>query len=81
MPHLCHAEGCKTAVPPKLLMCSRHWKMVPGKLQQGVWATYRRGQEAGAAPVTSEYLAAADAAIKAVAGKEAVLRRARADLR
>jgi hypothetical protein len=44
--------------------------MVPAPLQAGVWATYRPGQEVDKKP-TRAYLDAADAAIAAVAAKEA----------
>jgi hypothetical protein len=69
MAHTCHAEGCSTKVPPKLLMCARHWRLVPKDLQSRVWATYRPGQEVDKRP-TAEYLAAAQAAIDAVAELE-----------
>lgn len=46
-------------------MCSRHWRMVPKKLQREVWRTYRPGQEITKTP-SAEYLKAADAAVKAV---------------
>lgn len=72
MPHLCHALGCQVAVPPKLLMCRRHWFMVPRELQRGVWAEYRPGQEVDKNP-TSEYLLAAHRAVLAVAVKEGKL--------
>jgi hypothetical protein len=29
---------------PEMLMCPRHWNMVPFDLQQEVWRTYRHGQ-------------------------------------
>lgn len=67
--HTCHARGCRTRVPPKLLMCARHWRQVPRPLQRAVWSTYRPGQEIDKRP-TVEYLAAADAAIEAVFAKE-----------
>ncbi len=67
--HLCHAKGCHARVEPRLLMCPRHWRMVPAKLQADVWRTYRAGQEIDKSP-TREYLAAARAAIEAVAAKE-----------
>lgn len=67
--HLCHALGCKAAVPPKLLMCARHWRMVPRMIQAGVWKHYRPGQERDKRP-TPEYLEAASAAIRAVAHRE-----------
>lgn len=70
MSHTCHAEGCSKVVPPKLLMCLRHWRMVPRDLQQAVWALYRPGQEIDKRP-TMEYLEVMQEAIDAVAAKEA----------
>lgn len=69
MKHHCHARGCPVEVPPKMLMCKRHWFMVPPALRQAVWDTYSPGQEIRRDP-TEAYLAAADAAIEAVAIKE-----------
>lgn len=69
--HLCHARGCDTAVPPKLLMCGRHWRLVPKALQRAVYAAYVPGQERSKDP-TPEYLDAAMAAVEAVAEAEAV---------
>lgn len=63
--HKCHAEGCLVSVPPKLLMCARHWRMVPQGLKLAVWRHYRPGQEIDKNP-TEEYLAAARAAIESV---------------
>lgn len=68
--HHCHAKGCEVKVPPKLLMCPRHWRMVPRALQAQVWKHYRPGQEVDKQP-TAGYLAAARAAIDAVVTKEA----------
>lgn len=67
--HTCHARRCKVAVPPKMLMCRRHWAMVPRALQRDVWARYVPGQERRKDP-SREYLNAAQAAIAAVAAKE-----------
>jgi hypothetical protein len=53
------------AVPPKMLMCLRHWRMVPRELQQRVWATYVSGQEVRKDP-TKEYMEAQRAAVQAV---------------
>lgn len=66
--HRCHARSCTVVVPPSMLMCLKHWRMVPYKLQQNVWKTYRPGQEKTKDP-SEAYLDAADAAIKAVAVK------------
>lgn len=45
MPHLCHAFLCKRTIPPRLLMCARHWRMVSPELQKQVWRFYVPGQE------------------------------------
>lgn len=68
--HTCHAKGCNVKVDPSKLMCRRHWKLVPEPLRTAVWATYRRGQEIDKRP-SPQYLAAAQAAIDAVAEREA----------
>lgn len=68
-PHTCHARGCSARVPPELLMCGRHWRMVPRDLQRAVWRHYRKGQ-CDDKEVTRAWLAAADAAIEAVAEQE-----------
>lgn len=65
----CHATGCARLVPPRLLMCGRHWKMVPRPLQQRVWFAYVEGQELRRDP-TDAYLEAVRAAVEAVAAKE-----------
>lgn len=64
--HFCHARGCGREVPPKLLMCPQHWRMVPFRLQKAVYATYRPGQEVTKMP-SAAYLLAAREAIEAVA--------------
>jgi hypothetical protein len=69
--HVCHAEGCNTPVPPKMLMCLKHWRMVPRDLQRRVWAAYVPGQEVSKNP-TDEYMEVQRAAVRAVAIKESV---------
>ena len=69
--HTCHARGCSTPVPPKMLMCLPHWRMVPTELQREVYRTYQPGQEHGRFTPTEAWHRAADAAIQAVADKEA----------
>jgi hypothetical protein len=54
-------------------MCLKHWRMVPKDRQRDVWRHYRRGQCDDKQP-SREYLAAANAAIRAV--EEKLLRRA-----
>lgn len=67
--HQCHAEGCTVPVPPRMLMCFRHWSMVPASIKRSVYATYRRGQEVDKRP-SVEYLVNMDAAIAEVAAAE-----------
>ena len=40
MTHWCRARGCSTQVPPKMLMCKRHWFKVPKPIRDAIWATY-----------------------------------------
>jgi len=69
MEHLCHAADCAIQVPPKMLMCRRHWFMVPKPIRDAIWSTYRPGQETDKNP-SEAYLVNMRAAIKAVADKE-----------
>lgn len=69
MSHHCHAHNCETNVPPRMLMCRRHWGMVPRSIQKKVWDHYRPGQEVDKRP-SPEYLDVADEAVRAVAKKE-----------
>lgn len=68
-PHTCHAKGCETEVPPKMLMCRPHWFSVPAELRRRVWKAYRPGQEEDKDP-SPAYLAVMHEAIDAVARKE-----------
>jgi hypothetical protein len=63
--HYCHARRCQVVVEPRLLMCPRHWRMVPRPLQAAVWQHYRAGQERDKLP-SDAYRAAALAAVAAV---------------
>jgi hypothetical protein len=76
MTHTCHAYQCRVAVKPELLMCARHWRMVPWPLKRNVWRHYRAGQCDDKRP-SREWHAAADAAILAVADLEGKGDRAR----
>ena len=69
MNHHCHAHGCEVPVPPEMLMCKRHWFMVPKPIRDRVWATYRPGQCDDKDP-SDPWHEAADAAIAAVYAKE-----------
>lgn len=67
--HTCHALGCQVSVPPEMLMCRRHWFMVPKAIRDRVWSSYRRGQCDDKSP-SREWLKAAKEAIRYVAIKE-----------
>ena len=69
MSHTCHARGCAAPVPPRMLMCRRHWTMVPRELQNAVLKSYLPGQEVRKNP-TAVYLETARTAILAVFAKE-----------
>lgn len=72
LPHTCHAKGCRVPVPPRMLMCGRHWRMVPREIKAKVWAHYREGQEIDKKP-SRAYLHWMDEAIAAVRQREWVL--------
>lgn len=55
MSHTCHAIGCETPVPPKMFMCKPHWFKLPKPMRDGIWATYKPGQEVSKSP-SSSYL-------------------------
>lgn len=42
--HLCRAISCDAIVRGALLMCKRHWTMVPPVLQTRIYEHYRPGQ-------------------------------------
>lgn len=67
--HHCHATRCRVSVPPEMLMCRRHWFMVPRDVRLKVWATYRQGQCDDLNP-SAAYCRAAKAAVVAVATRE-----------
>ena len=69
MKHPCHAEGCEVEVPPRMLMCIKHWRMVPRPLQALVWRHYVPGQEIRKDP-TREYLEVQKQAVEIVARLE-----------
>ena len=79
--HTCHAIACSVKVSPRLLMCRKHWYMVPKDLQTEVWRTYNPGQEEGKEDITTDYLIAAQQAICAVAVVEGHITQLEADRR
>lgn len=71
--HTCHAALCDTHVPPRMHMCTHHWRMVPKHLQRSLWKTYRPGQERTLSP-SPAYLLAAARCVHAVAVQEGLAR-------
>lgn len=67
--HICHAIGCAKVVPPRMLFCLWHWRMVPKALQRKVWATYVDGQEVRKDP-TDDYLEVQREVVAYVAKRE-----------
>lgn len=61
--HTCHARHCDEPCKPEHLMCPRHWRMVPDRVQRRARSVRRR-------PTSDEWFEAANDAIKAVAEKE-----------
>lgn len=52
-----------------MVMCGKHWRQVPARIQAAVWKYYRKGQEVDKKP-SIQYIVAQRAAIWAVALKE-----------
>ena len=62
MTHECPARPCTEQIGPGLLMCPRHWYLVPKPLRRAVWIAWNRGAGTG----TPAHRAAVTAAISAV---------------
>jgi hypothetical protein len=67
--HHCHADGCEVRVRPELLMCRKHWFMVPARIRRLVLLSYRPGQCDAGRP-SQMWIDAAKDAIRAVAAAE-----------
>jgi len=55
MTHTCHTVGCDVEIPPKMLMCKRHWYELPREDRDLVWSLYEPGQEITKTP-SAEYI-------------------------
>jgi hypothetical protein len=60
--HDCPATGCPERVGHEMLMCPRHWYMVPGVIRSAVWKAW----DDGAGAYTEQHAAAVEAAIRSV---------------
>jgi hypothetical protein len=65
----CRAVCCKKRIPSRLLMCKRHWDLVPKPLRRALWSTYRTGENRSEAP-SRAYLGLVSDAVAAVARLE-----------
>lgn len=45
--HRCPAPQCRVQVPGGQLVCRDHWRLVPQRLRQRLYATWRGGAGAG----------------------------------
>lgn len=64
--HTCVAPNCTTELPHRLLMCPRHWRMVPGPLQSKLYRAYRKADASGRAILTQDYVDAVAECVAAV---------------
>lgn len=53
--HGCHWPGCTAQVPPAKWGCLVHWRKLPKRFRDRIWASYEPGQEQTMTPST-EYL-------------------------
>jgi hypothetical protein len=63
MAHICplRPQGCKVQLPDHLLMCKRHWYMVPRDLRYAVTDAYASGAGLGSGALLHAQQAAIDA--------------------
>lgn len=69
MKHTCHANHCRNEIPSGMLMCRRHWAMVPSNIKTALLREQRPDQEPHKRP-SEDYLRVAANAINAVAEME-----------
>ena len=68
MSHECPAEGCTMAVSGSMLMCRKHWYMVPARLRAKVWNAWADGTGAGSKAHQEAILAAVEAVDRKLGG-------------
>jgi hypothetical protein len=61
MDHECPADGCTASVDITMLMCPKHWYMVPKPLRAAVWRAWARGEGGGTPAHTAAIRKAIDA--------------------
>jgi hypothetical protein len=45
--HQCPVNDCTEQVGLEMLMCQRHWFMVPAAIRRAVWNSWKNGEGAG----------------------------------
>lgn len=70
MKHHCHVNKCQTRTEPRLLMCARHWAMVPIEMRADVNKAFNPEQCSKRVRPSMEWLTAARAALNYVAKLE-----------
>ncbi len=68
--HKCHAYLCEKPVQPRMLMCKKHWTMVPAEIQARVKDNFIPEQCSGKIRPSMEWLKAAREAINHVTKAE-----------
>lgn len=66
--HKCPVNGCVKKVPYSMLMCLRHWRMVPKSLADRVWREWRKEKHSDSHQMACQ--AAVDAVNEAVGMEE-----------
>jgi len=70
--HECAATGCTRRLSHRMLMCTRHWRMVPPALQKALYGAYKAERGGGGrAVITDEYAAAVRECVRSVQITEA----------
>lgn len=64
--HECAATGCSARLPHRLLMCAKHWRLVPGPLQSKLYRAYRKADTTGRAVLSQLYVDAVAERVAAV---------------
>lgn len=68
--HTCHAYKCEVEVRPSLLMCKKHWEMVPKEIQSRVLQHFNPKQCEKFRRPSMEWLKAAREAVNFVTKAE-----------
>lgn len=68
--HKCHAFMCDKPVQPRMLMCKKHWAMVPTNIQVRIKTNFHPDQCSGKIRPSMEWLKASREAINFITKAE-----------